>query len=134
VVQLAMPDQAQAQPQVRSQAGVRSRAWLRRVPVGLFPDALLALAITCFAQVDLVYNLDNSTPYGPMSAVVASTLVATSVLAVRRVTPLATAVIVAVTIAGPMLATPLTVTLWGDFLPILIVTFSVARHSERARA
>ncbi|WP_030505638.1 sensor histidine kinase [Microbispora rosea] len=111
-----------------------TRAWLRHRPAGLLPDALLALVITGFAQADLSFHLDNSTPYGPMPAVVASTLVATSILALRRVTPLATAVIIAVAIAGPMLVTPLTVTLWGDFLPILVATYSVARHSEPARA
>ncbi|WP_240809490.1 sensor histidine kinase [Microbispora catharanthi] len=111
-----------------------ARAWLRHRPAGMLPDALLALAITAFAQADLAFHLDNSTPYGPMPAVVASTLVATSILALRRVTPLATAVILAVAIAGPMLVTPLTVTLWGDLLPILVATYSVARHSVSARA
>ncbi|MGW5668936.1 sensor histidine kinase [Micromonospora sp. NPDC003776] len=132
--QLAKPVQAEAQ--VRPQARVEStvHAWLRRPPVWLLSDTLLAFAITGFAQVNLAYNLDNSTPYGPMPVVVTATLVATSALALRRVAPLATAVIVAVAIAGPMLATPLTVTLWGDFLPILIATFSVARHSDRRRA
>ncbi|WP_259405459.1 sensor histidine kinase [Microbispora sp. H10830] len=111
-----------------------AQAWLRHRPAGLLPDALLALAITGFAQADLAFHLDNSAPYGPMPAVVASTLVATSILALRRVTPLATAVILAVAIAGPMLVTPLTVTLWGDLLPILVATYSVARHSVSARA
>ncbi|MFJ8580956.1 sensor histidine kinase [Micromonospora sp. NPDC093277] len=104
------------------------------MPAGMLSDALLALAIAGFAQVNLVFQLDNSTPYGPMPAVVVSTLVATLVLALRRVMPLATVVVVAVAIAGPMLARPLTVTLWGDFLPILVVSYSVARHSEWARA
>jgi signal transduction histidine kinase len=133
-MQLTAPEDVQQR--VRSLARVQSglRAWLRGGPAGLLADALVALAITCFAQVDLVYHLDNSTPYGPMPAVVASTLVATSVLALRRVTPLATAAVVAVAIAAPMLATALTVTLWGDLLPILLATFSVARHSEWVRA
>ncbi|GAA2392792.1 sensor histidine kinase [Dactylosporangium salmoneum] len=120
--------------QTRARVESEARAWLRRRPAGLLPDALFALAIAGFAQVNLVFQLDNSTPYGPMPAVASSTLVATSVLALRRVTPLATAVLVAVAVAGPMLVTPLTVTLWGDFLPILVASYSVARHSERARA
>jgi signal transduction histidine kinase len=124
VIELATPAKARR----------RVRAWLRRGPAGLWADVLLAFAITCFAQVDLAFNLDNSTRYGPMPAVVAATLVATSVLALRRVAPLATAVTVAVAIAGPMLAAPLTMTLWGDFLPILVATYSVARHSSWARA
>jgi signal transduction histidine kinase len=133
-MQATAPVQAQARGRSRARAESEARAWLRRRPAGLLPDVLFAIAIAGFAQVDLVFQLDNSTPYGPMPAVVASTLVATSVLALRRLTPLATAVIVAVAIAGPMLATPLTVTLWGDFLPILVAAYSVARHSERARA
>ncbi|MER6975953.1 sensor histidine kinase [Streptomyces carpinensis] len=107
--------------------------WWRR-PTGLLPDALLALAITGFALLDIVFDLDNSTRYGPMPPLVVSTLVATLVLALRRLTPLATAVVVAVAIGGPMLATPLTFTLWGDFLPLLLATYSVARHGERVAA
>jgi signal transduction histidine kinase len=128
--------QVAARDDVRERVRVKShvRAWLRRGPAGLLPDVLVAVAITCFAQVDLLYHLDNSTPYGPMPAVVASTLVATAVLALRRVAPLVTAVTVAVVIGGPMLATPMTVTLWGDFLPILLATFSVARHGQRLPA
>ncbi|WP_240942552.1 sensor histidine kinase [Planosporangium thailandense] len=133
-MQLTAPVQAQAGSHSGARVESETRAWLRRRPAGVLPDALFAIAIAVFAQINLVFQLDNSTPYGPMPAVAASTLVATAVLALRRVTPLATAVIVAVAIAGPMLVTPLTVTLWGDMLPILVATYSVARHSERARA
>ncbi|MGI5245924.1 sensor histidine kinase [Dactylosporangium sp. CA-139066] len=111
-----------------------TRAWLRRRPAGLLPDVLFGLAVAGFAQIDLVYGLDNSTPYGPRPAVVAVTLAATLVLALRRVAPLFTAAVVGVAIGAPMLVTPLTVTIWGDFLPILVAGYSVARHSERARA
>ncbi|WP_433073341.1 sensor histidine kinase [Dactylosporangium sp. CA-052675] len=100
----------------------------------MLSDALLALVVTAFAQVDLALGLDNSTPYGPRPVVVAVTLVATAVLALRRVAPLGTAVTVAVAVGGPMLAAPLTVTIWGDFLPILVGAYSVARHADRARA
>ncbi|MFU8854162.1 sensor histidine kinase [Micromonospora sp. SL1-18] len=133
-VQAQARGRSQAWAELAARVESKARAWLRRLPEGVLPDALFAIAVAGFAQVNLVFQLDNSTPYGPMPAVAASTLVATSVLALRRVTPLATAVIVAVAIAGPMLATPLTVTLWGDFLPILVASYSVARHSERARA
>nr|BFE58958.1 sensor histidine kinase [Dactylosporangium thailandense] len=97
-------------------------------------DALFALVVTAFAQIDLALGLDNSTPYGPRPVVVAVTLVATAVLALRRIAPLGTAVTVAVAVGGPMLAAPLTVTIWGDFLPILIAAYSVARHADRVRA
>ncbi|MEU8261590.1 sensor histidine kinase [Micromonospora sp. NPDC048999] len=117
-----------------ARAESEARAWLRRRPAALLPDALLALAITVFAQLDILFDLDNSTRYGPMPPVVVSTLVAALVLALRRLAPLATAVVVAVAITAPMLATPLTFTLWGGFLPLLIATYSVARHSERTPA
>lgn len=127
-----VPWTASGEPGAREEP--EALAWLRRGPAGLIPDALLALAITVFAQLDIVFDLDNSTRYGPMPPLVVSTLVATLVLALRRLAPLATAVIVAVAIAGPMLAAPLTFTLWGGFLALLIATYSVARHSERVPA
>jgi signal transduction histidine kinase len=108
--------------------------WRRRWPAGLLPDLVLALAITVFAQFDVAFDLGNSARFGPLPPLVVSTLVATLALAGRRVAPLATAVIVAVALAGPMLATPLTFSLWGGFLPLLVATYSVARHSERAAA
>jgi signal transduction histidine kinase len=118
----------------RAQAGSQARAWLRSRPAGLLPDLLFALAVAGFAQVDIAYQLDNSTRYGPMPAVVISTLVATVVLALRRLMPLATAVIVAVAIGGPTLVTPLTVTIWGSFVAILVATYSVARYGDSRRA
>lgn len=100
----------------------------------LLPDSLLALAIAVFAQLNLGLHLDGSTPHGPLPAVAASTFVATTVLALRRVAPLAVAVTVAIALGGPMLVTPLTATLWGDMLPVLVATWSVARHCERPKA
>lgn len=100
----------------------------------LLPDGLAALAVAAFAVVDIAFRLDNSARYGPTAALVASTLAAALVLALRRVAPLATAVTVAAVLAGPMLAVPLTFTLWGGFLPMLIAAYSVARHAGRAHA
>jgi signal transduction histidine kinase len=96
-------------------------------------DGLIALALTVFAQLDLWLNIEDATHYGPQGVVAASTAVATLALALRRRAPLATACIVAVAIAVPELATVLTVQIWGDFLPMLIAVYSVARHSP-ARA
>ena len=103
-------------------------------PAGLLPDVVLALAITVFAQFDVAFDLGNSARYGPMPPLVVSTAAATLALAWRRVAPLTTAVIVAAALAGPMLVTPLTFSLWGGFLPLLVATYSVARHSERTPA
>ncbi|QKG25661.1 sensor histidine kinase [Actinomadura verrucosospora] len=100
----------------------------------LLPDGPAALAVAAFAVVDIAFRLDNSARYGPTAALVACTLAATLVLALRRLAPLATALTVAAVLAGPMLATPLTFTLWGGFLPMLVAVYSVARHGDRVHA
>ena len=101
----------------------------------LFWDVVLAVAVSVFALLDLRLGFDNSTPYGPPWAVAICTLVATAALAFRRRAPLATAVTVAAAVAGPQLFTVLTFTLWGDFLPVLVAAYSVARYAaDRRRA
>jgi signal transduction histidine kinase len=100
----------------------------------LFWDVVLAVAIAVFAQLDLRLDLDNSTPYGPPWAVALCTLVATGVLAFRRRAPLATVLAVAAAVAGPELFTVLTISLWGDFVPLLVAAYSVARYAERRQA
>ena len=97
-------------------------------------DVALAAALTVFAQLDLRLDLDNSTPFGPPWAVTVCTLVTTGALALRRRAPLATAVTVAAAAAGPELFTVLTISLWGDFVPLLVAAYSVARHADRQRA
>src|SRR3954463_15648813 len=96
-------------------------------------DVALAVALSVFAQLDLRLDLDNSTPYGPPWAVAVCTLVATGALAFRRRAPLATALTVAAAVAGPELFTVLTISLWGDFVPMLVAAYSVARHADRRR-
>src|SRR5689334_17443257 len=97
-------------------------------------DVALAVALTVFAQLDLRLDFDNSTPFGPPWAVAVCTLVATGALAFRRRAPLATALTVAAAVAGPELFTVLTISLWGDFVPMLVAAYSVARHADRQRA
>src|SRR3954452_14052382 len=97
-------------------------------------DITLAVALTVFAQLDLRLDLDNSTPFGPQWAVSLCTLVATGALAFRRLAPLATALTVAAAVAGPELFTVLTISLWGDFVPMLVAAYSVARHADRRTA
>src|SRR3954470_9364472 len=91
------------------------------------PDVLLAAVLTVFGQLDVRFDIDLSTPYGSPWAVALCTAVATGALAWRRRAPLATALVVAVALAGPELFTLLTITLWGHFLPALIAGYSVAR-------
>src|SRR4051794_27501699 len=97
-------------------------------------DVALAVALTVFAQLDLRLDLDNSTPFGPPWAAAVCTLVATGALAFRRRAPLATAPTLAAAVAGPELFTVLTISLWGDFVPMLVAAYSVARHADRQRA
>jgi signal transduction histidine kinase len=100
----------------------------------LVSDGLLALAMVVFTQLDFWLALDNSVHYGPDLAAAAVILVASSALAFRRRAPLATLCVVAAALAGPELAGRLTITLWGDFVPALIATYSVARHCPRRTA
>jgi signal transduction histidine kinase len=98
---------------------------------GFRADVLLALGVTVFALLDLRFDLENATHYGPDVATVLTTIVAGSALAFRRRKPLLTVCVVAAAVAGPDLFTVLTVQLWGAFLPLLIATYSVARYADR---
>jgi signal transduction histidine kinase len=92
-------------------------------------DVLLALGVTAFALLDLWLDLENATHYGPDVATALTTVIAGSALAFRRRAPLATVCVVAGAVAVPDLFTVLTIQLWGDFLPLLIATYSVARYA-----
>jgi len=96
-------------------------------------DGAIALVVTAFAQLDLWLNIEGATHYGPQAATAAVTAVATLALALRRRAPLACAGIVAAAAGAPELVTVLTIQLWGDFLPLLVAGYSVARHAP-ARA
>jgi signal transduction histidine kinase len=93
-------------------------------------DVLMALSLTVFAQLNLRFNFDQSTHYGSSFAAAVATAVATTAVAFRRRAPLATACVVAVAIAGPELGSRLTITLWGDFVPLMIASYSVARYAQ----
>jgi DNA-binding NarL/FixJ family response regulator len=74
----------------------------------LLPDVALAAAVTAFAQLDIRLDLDNSTRFGPMWAVVLCSLVAIAALAFRRRATLATMLVIAAAVAGPQLVGALT--------------------------
>jgi signal transduction histidine kinase len=97
-------------------------------------DLLLAAALTAFAQLNLRFNIDQSTHYGSGFAAAVATAVATTVLALRRRAPVLTAGVVAAAVAAPELVSRLTITLWGDFVPLLVAAYSVARHAGRRGA
>jgi signal transduction histidine kinase len=97
-------------------------------------DALFALGLTIFAQLDLWLNIEAATHYGSQGAAAAATAVATLAVALRRRAPLLTAAVVAAAVALPELGTVLTIQLWGDFVPLLIAAYSVSRHAGSRRA
>jgi signal transduction histidine kinase len=97
-------------------------------------DVLLAIAVSVFAQVDLWFNVEQATHYGPDGATALVTLVATSALALRRRAPLVAVCAVAAAAGLPELVSRLTIQLWGDFLPLLVVSYSVVRHRSRREA
>jgi signal transduction histidine kinase len=100
----------------------------------LLADASLALAVTVFAQLDLWLNVEQATHYGSDAATALVTFVATSVLVLRRHAPLLTVCVVAAAVGVPELVGRQTIQLWGDFLPVLIGAYSVARHTPRHKA
>ena len=91
------------------------------------PDVVLAVALTVAAQLDLRFNLDNSTHYGSDFATAVVVSIATLSLAWRRRYPFATLCVVAGAIAVPELFGTLTFTLWGHFVPLLVAAYSVTR-------
>ena len=110
---------------------------LRRLFSGqnaMLADGLLALLLTVFAQINLQFNLDNSTHYGSdlLAAVMAA--VGTSALLLRRRAPLLCVSIICAAVAVPELFAPLTITLWASFVPLLIGAYSVSRHCGRRGA
>ena len=90
-------------------------------------DAVAAMALAVAAQVDLRYNLDNSTHYGPDFATAVVVAVCTLALAWRRRWPFATLCLIAGVIAVTELLGPLTFTLWGHFVPLLVAAYTAAR-------
>ena len=98
------------------------------------PDAVLAVALAAAAQLDLRYNLDNSTHYGPTFATAVVVATVTLSLAWRRRWPFATLCVVAAAIAGPELFGTLTFTLWGHFVPLLVAAYTAARWCDRRLA
>lgn len=90
-------------------------------------DAILAVGLVVAAQLDLRFNLDNSTHYGSDFATTVVVAIATLSLAWRRRWPFATLCVVAGAIAGPELFGTLTFTLWGHFVPLLVAAYTATR-------
>src|SRR3954447_3366957 len=90
-------------------------------------DAALAVGLAVFAQLDLHFDLDNSTHYGSQFATAAVVAIATLAVAWCRSRPFGALAVVVVAIMVPELFGRLTVTLWGHFVPLLIAVYALAR-------
>jgi signal transduction histidine kinase len=110
---------------VATLAGIAGAGEPRDVP--MLPDAVLAVALAVAAQIDLRFDLDNSAHHGSTFATGVVICVATLALAWRRRRPFATLCVVSAAIAVPELFGPLTFTLWGHFVPLLVAAYSAAR-------
>ena len=97
-------------------------------------DLALAAALAVFAQLDLRFDLDNSTQYGSATLTALIVVVTTLSLAWARRWPFAVLLVVVWAVAVPELFTRQTITLWGHFLPLLIATGCVARLCDRRQA
>jgi signal transduction histidine kinase len=97
-------------------------------------DAVLAGGLAVFAQLDLRFNLDNSTHYGSDFATATVVAIATLALAWYGRRPFATLCVVVAATAVPELFTRLTVTLWGHFVPLLICVYGLGRWCTSRRA
>jgi uncharacterized protein (TIGR03382 family) len=91
------------------------------------PDVALAVLLAVAGQLDLRFDLDNSTHYGSTFAAAVVVAIATLALAWRRRAPFATLCVVVAVILLPELFGTLTFTLWGHFVPLLVAAYSVAR-------
>jgi signal transduction histidine kinase len=97
-------------------------------------DAVLAVVLAVAASLDLRFDLDNSTHYGSDFATGVVVAIATLGLAWRRRWPFATLCVVAGVIAVPQMFGPLTFTLWGHFVPLLVAAYTAARWCSAPRA
>src|SRR5690554_5678638 len=94
-------------------------------------DASFALALAVLAVVEVWLPLPSVEGSG---SPVASTIVAVILclaLAFRRAAPLVAALVVLLTWPLAFTITPLLVLFWGQLVPIVVATYSVARHGGR---
>lgn len=98
------------------------------------PDLVLAAVLAVAGQLNLRFNLDNSTHYGSDFSTAVVVAVATLGLAWRRRWPFATLCVVAGAIALPELVGTLTFTLWGHFAPLLVAAYTAARWCSTPKA
>lgn len=101
------------------------RLWLRIPPVAV--DSVVAVVFTVLAQVELHVKADDGYPVGPLVLNVPLQLMFTSLLVLRSTWPRLTLALMCTWMILPNLAVAHTILFWGDFLPLLLVNYTVAR-------
>jgi len=90
----------------------------------------LALVLGVIAVVETLVPLSSVLGSGSTGLTLALALVACGALAVRRTQPLASALVVLLVWPVAYTFTPVLVLFWGQFVPVVIALFSVARHGS----
>ncbi len=96
-------------------------------------DAAVAAVLAGAATFELLLPLGSVMGEGSRPVSLAVALVVCAALVLRRARPLATAVVVLLTWPVVYSVTPVLVLFWGQFVPIVVALYSVARHSDARR-
>ncbi|GAA1918807.1 sensor histidine kinase [Nocardioides marmoribigeumensis] len=96
-------------------------------------DGALAAAVVAAGLAELLVPFASVQGSGSRAVTSAAVVVVGGVLCLRRVAPLATAAVALLAWPALFSLTPLYVLFWGQFVPMAIALFSVARHG-RGRA
>lgn len=103
----------------------------KRQPMEWVVDGVFAVVLTTLALIEIWLPLPSVEGSGsPVTSSVVVVILCLA-LAFRRVWPLATALVVLVTWPIAFSIQPILVLFWGQFVPIIIATYSVARHGTR---
>jgi signal transduction histidine kinase len=96
-------------------------------PPPLLVDALLATFFTVLAQIELHSHADDGYQAGPLWLNSPLEVLCTLPLLLRSTKPRLTLALMGLVMAGPALVTGHTLLFWGNFLPLMLVNYTVAR-------
>lgn len=116
---------------LRLPTGTRARSAVagRRIPA-VVVDGVLAVFFTALAQVELHVNADDGYKAGPLWLNSPLEVLCTSPLLLRSTRPRLTLALMGTAMAGPALFTGHTLLFWGNFLPLMLVNYTVARTQD----
>ncbi|WP_240917254.1 sensor histidine kinase [Nocardioides sp. HDW12B] len=100
------------------------------LPVRLALDLALAVGLTAMGLLELWVPFESAQGGGSRTVGTLGVLVMTVPLAARRTAPLLTAAVVVPALPLLHAVGSLPVLFWGGFVPIVVATFSVARHGR----